>query len=225
MRFGAVLRQLRAQTGIGIKKLAPRLGVSYSYLSKLENDEVGPSEDLVGRVAKYFRYDRNRLLLSAGKVPQEILDILRDNPDQAIQFLRERFGRRAGALSLDPQTEKLLEMIEAQAEVGGRFEKIRRCGLDGGNGSFSLIFEAEDKQQSNRKVALKFLHPFERDQYRIRCFQREPEVLALAVGHRDIIELVAPRGEFSVVLQPVGFPIPFAYYALELASTDLGFGD
>ena len=87
------MRQLRAQTGIGIKKLAPRLGVSYSYLSKLENDEVGPSEDLVGRVAKYFRYDRNRLLLSAGKVPQEILDILRDNPDQAIQFLRERFGR------------------------------------------------------------------------------------------------------------------------------------
>jgi len=93
MRFGSVLRQLRTKTGIGIKVLAPRLGVNYTYLSKLENGEVGPSEELVGRVAKYFKYDRNRLLLSAGKVPPDILDILRENPDKAIEFLRERFGR------------------------------------------------------------------------------------------------------------------------------------
>ncbi len=93
MKFGTVLRQLRTESRIGIKGLAPRLGVSYSYLSKLENDEVGPSEELVRRIAKYFRYDRDRLLLSAGKVPPDVLDILRENPDQAIQFLKERFGR------------------------------------------------------------------------------------------------------------------------------------
>jgi len=93
MKFGTVLRQLRTGTGIGIKGLAPKLGVSYSYLSKLENDEVGPSEELVARIARYFRYDRDRLLLSAGKVPPDILEILRENPDQAIQFLKERFGQ------------------------------------------------------------------------------------------------------------------------------------
>ena len=93
MKFGTVLRQLRTESRIGIKGLAPRLGVSYSYLSKLENDELGPSEELVRRIAKYFRSDRDRLLLSAGKVPPDVLDILRENPDQAIQFLKERFGR------------------------------------------------------------------------------------------------------------------------------------
>jgi len=93
MKFGTVLRQLRTKSQIGIKGLAPRLGVSYSYLSKLENNEVGPSEELVGRIAKYFRYDQDRLLLSAGKVPPDVLEILRENPDQAIQFLKERFGR------------------------------------------------------------------------------------------------------------------------------------
>jgi HTH-type transcriptional regulator, competence development regulator len=92
-KFGTVLRQLRTKTGIGIKVLAPRLGVTYSYLSKLENDEVGPSEELVHRVAKYFKYDRDQLLLSAGKVPAEVLEILRENPDRAIQFLKDRFGR------------------------------------------------------------------------------------------------------------------------------------
>lgn len=94
MQFGKVLRKLRAQRGLGIKKLAPELGVSYSYLSKLENNEVGPSEDMIARVAKYFGYNQNRLLLSAGKVPSDVLRILQNNPDEAIQFLKQRFGSR-----------------------------------------------------------------------------------------------------------------------------------
>jgi len=74
--------------------LAPDLGVTYSYLSKLENNEVGPSEEFVARVAEYFNYDRDELLISAGKVPREILEILQTNPQDAVEFLRERFGKR-----------------------------------------------------------------------------------------------------------------------------------
>src|SRR5262245_15612404 len=93
MEFGEILRKLRSSTGLGIKRLAPELGVSYSYLSKLENNEIKPSEELVDRVAKYFEYDRDQLLLSAGKVPPEILEILRQHPEDAIDFLRKRFGQ------------------------------------------------------------------------------------------------------------------------------------
>jgi transcriptional regulator with XRE-family HTH domain len=103
MEFGKILRELRTSQGIGIKRLAPLLGVNYSYLSKLENSDTGPSEDLVERVATYFGYDRNKLLLSAGKVPPEVLTILRENPDEAIEFLRKRFGRareRSGTRNL-----------------------------------------------------------------------------------------------------------------------------
>ena len=92
--FGNILRQLRAEKGVGIKRLAPDLGVTYTYISKLENSEVNPSEEFVNRVAEYFKYDRDELLLSAGKVPQEILEILRTNPQDAVEFLRERFGKR-----------------------------------------------------------------------------------------------------------------------------------
>lgn len=91
--FGDILRELRGQAGIGIKRLAPELGVDYSYLSKLENKQVRPSKEFVGRVADYFQYDRDRLLLAADKVPPEIFQILRENPDDALVFLRERFGR------------------------------------------------------------------------------------------------------------------------------------
>lgn len=94
--FGDILRQLRGKAGLGIKRLAPELGVTYTYLSKLENNQIRPSEELVERVANYFNYDRDRLLLSADKVPPEILQILRDHPDDALGFLRERFARRHG---------------------------------------------------------------------------------------------------------------------------------
>ncbi len=92
MEFGDILRELRGRKSVGIKRLAPQLGVSYTYLSKLENNEVRPSEELVDRIAAYFGYDRDRLLLSAGKIPSEVLEILREHPDDAIAFLRERFG-------------------------------------------------------------------------------------------------------------------------------------
>ena len=94
MDFGTILRELRGQQGIGIKKLAPELGVSYTYLSKLESNQVNPSADLVSRVAAYFHYDYDQMLLAAGKVPPEILSILQDHPDEALGYLRERFGPR-----------------------------------------------------------------------------------------------------------------------------------
>lgn len=92
MDFGSVLHELRLGAGVGIKRLAPQLGVSYTYLSKLEANRTQPSEDLVTRVATYFGYDEDLLLLSANKIPQDIRQILREHPDEAISFLRHRFG-------------------------------------------------------------------------------------------------------------------------------------
>jgi transcriptional regulator with XRE-family HTH domain len=94
VQFGEILRELRTRAGLGIKRLAPELQITYSYLSKLENNETKPSEELVARVAEYFNYDTSRLFLAAGKIPPEILEILRENPDDAINFLRRRFGRK-----------------------------------------------------------------------------------------------------------------------------------
>jgi len=94
MSFGRLFRRLRTETGLGIKRLAPELGVSYTYLSKLENNELTPSEEFVQRAARYFKTDRDQMLLSAGKVPPEVLKILREHPEDAVQLLRAKFGRR-----------------------------------------------------------------------------------------------------------------------------------
>lgn len=94
MSFGRLFRRLRTETGLGIKRLAPELGVSYTYLSKLENNELTPSEEFVQRAARYFKTDRDQMLLSAGKVPPEVLKILREHPEDAVELLRAKFGRR-----------------------------------------------------------------------------------------------------------------------------------
>ena len=92
MDFGSLLKILREKSGLSIKRLAPELDVNYTYLSKLENNKVSPSEELVERVSHYFSYNKEELLLAANKIPEDVLRILRENPTEAIAFLRKEFA-------------------------------------------------------------------------------------------------------------------------------------
>jgi transcriptional regulator with XRE-family HTH domain len=92
MQFSEHLRALRSSRGLGIKQLAPALGVTYSYISKLENNGAQPSAGFVEKVSSYFECDQSDLLLSAGHVPPDIVEILKTHPQDAVQFLREHFG-------------------------------------------------------------------------------------------------------------------------------------
>ena len=92
MDFGSLLKTLREKSGLSIKRLAPELDVNYTYLSKLENNKVSPSEELVERVSHYFAYNKEELLLAANKIPEDVLRILRNNPTEAVAFLRREFA-------------------------------------------------------------------------------------------------------------------------------------
>lgn len=91
--FGSRIRELRYQRGIGIKKLAPELGVDYSYLSRLENEKVLPSAELIGRLSEYFDHNKDELMLLADKVPKDVMQILREHPGEALTLLRQSFIR------------------------------------------------------------------------------------------------------------------------------------
>lgn len=90
--FGEHLRELRHLKGVGLKSAAPALGVSYSYLSKLENEKASPSEELLVRLASYYQADSDELFFLADRIPDDVRGILRENPRLALAFLRERFG-------------------------------------------------------------------------------------------------------------------------------------
>jgi len=90
--FGSFLRGLRQQKRYSLKSLANKINVDYTYLSKLENGHSTPSERFIETVAGLFDYDKEELMARAGKIPDDILKIISDNPKEAIQFLRKEFG-------------------------------------------------------------------------------------------------------------------------------------
>ena len=61
--LGALLRKLRKNKGVGIKTAAPAIGVDYSYLSKIENDKVVPSEKVIQKMSNYYSCDGDIMLL------------------------------------------------------------------------------------------------------------------------------------------------------------------
>lgn len=124
----------------------------------------------------------------------------------------------------DPQREACLRIIEARPELDGRFRDIRRIGTSGGDGTFSLVVSALDVTTS-RRVALKFYRPDKlHETYRWECFGREWRILEQLRGQPDVIGLVAGYSHFDEHMSStVGVSIPwrFAYFALELADTDI----
>src|SRR6266571_1080990 len=77
--LGVLLRQARKEAGASLKTAAPRLGVDYTYLSKIENGAVMPSVSLLSRMAKYYSVDSDALFTAADRLPPDVEGILRAN--------------------------------------------------------------------------------------------------------------------------------------------------
>ena len=92
MSFGTVLKKLRTKKGISIKKMAPEVELDYTYISKMENSKALPSQKVVEKLSEYFQYDSDELTMMAGKIPEDIEHILKNNPKEAIEYLRRKFG-------------------------------------------------------------------------------------------------------------------------------------
>jgi len=76
MRFGERVRQLRFQRSLTQQKLAEMLGVSLSYVNKVENERLSsgdyPSEAFVHKLADALEADEDELLLLSDRVPAVI---------------------------------------------------------------------------------------------------------------------------------------------------------
>ncbi len=91
-KFGPFLKKLREEKGLSIKKLSPKLDVTYSYLSKIENGHSRPSDQFIEKLAKTLNHDKEELMIKAGKIPDDVLKIISNNPEKAIAYLRSEFG-------------------------------------------------------------------------------------------------------------------------------------
>ncbi len=85
MRFGDRVRELRKLRRLTQQKLAERLSVSLSYISKVENARLNagdyPSEGFVLKLADALDADADELLLLTDRVPEAIRKRIQERPD------------------------------------------------------------------------------------------------------------------------------------------------
>ena len=68
-----------------MRQLAEKVGVTFTYLSKIENQRLSfgefPGDDLIVRLANALKADADELLLLAEKVPDSIRRRVLERPD------------------------------------------------------------------------------------------------------------------------------------------------
>lgn len=106
--FASKLNHLRKNKRIGIRTLASKLGVSYTYISHIEAGRVIPSEKLIKKIARFFKVNAEELLVRSGKLPRDVKKIIYEHPEEAIFLLRESF---ASYTSHQLKGDKLLEFL------------------------------------------------------------------------------------------------------------------
>ena len=113
-KFGAFIRREREAREIGLREMAKKIGVSPTYMSKVERDEfTPPTEDKVRSIAQILECDPDELLAMAGRVPSDLADIIKRHPVEMSALLRtanglsaEDLARRAMHKAWDDEIEK-----------------------------------------------------------------------------------------------------------------------
>ncbi len=92
MRFGDKIRELRKSKNLSQRALGDIVGVSFTYISKIENEKLDfgdyPSEELIRKLAEALETDVDELFLLAKKIPEPIRQRVLERPDAFRKFAR-----------------------------------------------------------------------------------------------------------------------------------------
>ena len=106
MRFGEKIRDLRKSQNLTQKELGDLVGVTFAYISKVENERLDfgdyPSEDLICKLAVAMKADEDELMLLAQKIPEHIRQRVLERPDAIRKFAKLN----------DADIDRLLEEME-----------------------------------------------------------------------------------------------------------------
>jgi transcriptional regulator with XRE-family HTH domain len=88
-RFGEVLREKRRAAGISQRRLAERVGLDFSYISKLENGRLPPpAADTIVDICRVLGARPEELLALTGKLPSGVQETV-GTSEAAQEFLQE----------------------------------------------------------------------------------------------------------------------------------------
>ncbi len=107
--IGQRIREIRKSRNLTQRELADRVGINFTYLSRVENDrlddEQTPREETLQRIAKALNSDPDELLLLARRIPDAYRDRILSRPGVFRKLLN---------LS-DTALEELVEQLESKS--------------------------------------------------------------------------------------------------------------
>jgi HTH-type transcriptional regulator, competence development regulator len=111
--FGHLLRAKRLAKKLGLRKFAELVGISPTYLSQVEQcNVVPPTADRVKRMAELLGENADGWIALAGRVPEDISQIISEQPTEVPDLLRAIRG-----LTIE-QLRKLREDAERMKKQG-----------------------------------------------------------------------------------------------------------
>lgn len=118
--YGAFLRRRRLEKRLTQREFAERVGVDFTYLSKVENGRLpAPSEATITQIAKVLGDDPENHLAQARKVPLDLRAAVADYPVEAAMLLREIRAKRV-------PREAYRQMLQTLRSAGSVSRRRRR---------------------------------------------------------------------------------------------------
>lgn len=89
--FGSTIRSSRKSQKISLRALAQKVGINFTYLSKIESGELAPpAEDKILSLARELSLDADELFRLANRVPSELTGaVLRPQMPRILRATKE----------------------------------------------------------------------------------------------------------------------------------------
>ena len=111
--FGQLLREKRTEKGFSLRKFAGLVGISPTYLSQVEQDNVDPpTADRVKKMAELLGENVDEWTSLAGRLTEDLPEIIHEAPNAVPDLLRAVRGLTAD------QLRKLREEAERMKDEG-----------------------------------------------------------------------------------------------------------
>jgi transcriptional regulator with XRE-family HTH domain len=123
LTFGEYMRRLRRSKKWSLSTLSEETGLSYTHLSRLENDSALPSADAVASLAISLDGDLKAMLKMANCLPQVILDRISSNEENAAA---NSLKRTAGPPVDEPEE----PVLNLGGDLTARLKQVYRLGED-----------------------------------------------------------------------------------------------
>lgn len=87
--FGQLLKMIRKQKKITQRRLAERVGIDFTYISKIESGAMDPpAEDKIVKMAEVLGEDPDQFVIAAKKIPSDFQKMIIEHKDVPV-FLRK----------------------------------------------------------------------------------------------------------------------------------------